>query len=460
MRDSDLRAIPQTRLPFGLEAAQLRSLLARAFQLLSGFITLGLVAYFFDLKTQGYFFTFNSLIALQVFAEMGLGIVLIQFAAHEMANLKWTDAGTLEGDATARARLRSLLIFALGWSSIAAILLTAILIPAGAWFFERSAAKASRPANLLLHWNLLVVFVSGNLVIAALFNLIEGTGRVSEIATVRLVQYATGALVCWPAIALGAGLLALAMQQVVMLVIGVLYLLNNRRPFILGLIRAKLPAHTLNWRREVLPFQWRVAVSWLSGYFVFQYTTPLLFSTHGPEAAGRMGMTMQIFSAISSLCIIFVSARMPAFGQMVANRKRVELEYLFKRSVVQSFVSLVAMLILALVILALVSRNEPEFATRLLPWGQSFVLALACVGSHIVYAQSIYLRAHKQEPFMKLSVINGMFMAFLSTWAVPMAGTAGAVAAYAFVTLAISMPIGTWIYYRFEPDVSGGQVKL
>ncbi|PIT73914.1 hypothetical protein B9Z31_08600 [Limnohabitans sp. G3-2] len=460
MRGSDLRTTLKGQLLFRLEAAQVWSLLARATQLVSGFVTLGLVAHFFDLSTQGYFFTFNSLIALQVFAEMGLSMVLIQFSAHEMAKLNWTEAGKVEGDKTAKARLRALLIFALGWFGVSGILLVVILIPAGEWFFNRAVTVNILPANLLLHWNLLVFFVSGNLIVTAICNIIEGTGRVTEVAGVRFAQFIGGGFAAWIAIAQGVGLLALALQYGVMLVIGITYLLTYRRRFIWDLIRAKLPSHALAWRREILPFQWRIAVSWLSGYFVFQYTTPLLFSTHGPEAAGRMGMTMQVFSAISSICIIFVTARIPIFGRMVANRIQSELDILFRRSVVQSFAALVAALMLAMILLTIVHWHEFSISTRLLPLGQSWILALACIGSHSIYVQSVYLRTHKQEPFMKLSVINGVLMAGLSTWFIPQAGTAGAVAVYTFVTLCISAPIGTWIYLKFRSKIVAVDSKI
>ena len=39
------------------------------------------------------------------------------------------------------------------------------------------------------------------------------------------------------------------------------------------------------WRREILPFQWRISVSWMSGYFIFQLFTPMLFTNQGAVAA-------------------------------------------------------------------------------------------------------------------------------------------------------------------------------
>lgn len=438
-------------LPFGIELAQLVSLAARTSQILSGFITLLMVGFFFDLKTQGYFYTFNSLIALQVFAEMGLSMVLIQFSAHEMAKLRWSHA-VVEGDPVAKARLRSLMTFSFGWFGITASLLLVVLIPSGYWFFTIAAGRGGAPPGVLSSWALLVLFVSGNLIVTALCNIIEGTGKVSEVATVRLVQATSGAIVAWVAIMMDAGLHALAWQSLMQLVAGLAYLVGWRRRFVTDLLSASGTASSLKWRTEIFPFQWRIAISWLSGYFIFQFSTPLLFSAQGPEAAGRMGMSMQIFSALSSICIIFVSARIPVFGRLVASRARSELNRLFSRSVVQSFVTLVVAISLVLVALALFDVLAPGMRARVLPLSQSLLLAVSTLGSHAVYAQSIYLRTHKQEPFMRLSIINGAVMAALASWAIPRFGTVGAVSSYAVVTLALSLPVGTWIFLRFKSD--------
>ncbi len=45
----------------------------------------------------------------------------------------------------------------------------------------------------------------------------------------------------------------------------------------------------ISWRREVWPFQWKIAVSWLCDYFIFQLFTPVLFAFRGPVEAGQDG---------------------------------------------------------------------------------------------------------------------------------------------------------------------------
>jgi hypothetical protein len=37
--------------------------------------------------------------------------------------------------------------------------------------------------------------------------------------------------------------------------------------------------HAIDWWKEVWPFQWRIAISYACGFFIFQLFNPVLFST-------------------------------------------------------------------------------------------------------------------------------------------------------------------------------------
>ena len=78
-------------------------------------ITLFLVTTYFTKDFQGYYFTFMSLVSLQVLIEIGFGTVLIQFVSHEWAHLKLSNAGEIIGDRSAASRLSSLNKMAWRW---------------------------------------------------------------------------------------------------------------------------------------------------------------------------------------------------------------------------------------------------------------------------------------------------------------------------------------------------------
>src|SRR3954469_1565888 len=79
---------------------------------LAGLVTAILITHAFTPVLQGYHSAFLSLLALQVFVELGLSTVLSVFASHEWSVLRLGSAGEIEGAAGARSRLAS--IFRLG----------------------------------------------------------------------------------------------------------------------------------------------------------------------------------------------------------------------------------------------------------------------------------------------------------------------------------------------------------
>ena len=68
-------------------------LLTKIWAVGAGLVTAFLIVKHFSPAVQGYYYTFASLLALQVFVELGLGTVLVQFAAHEWSRLSLTSTG-------------------------------------------------------------------------------------------------------------------------------------------------------------------------------------------------------------------------------------------------------------------------------------------------------------------------------------------------------------------------------
>ena len=77
----------------------------RFWSLLSGPVTIYFLATFLTLDEQGYYYSFESIIALKVFFELGLSFVIMQFVSHEVANVVVNEKG-ISGCATSIARIR------------------------------------------------------------------------------------------------------------------------------------------------------------------------------------------------------------------------------------------------------------------------------------------------------------------------------------------------------------------
>jgi hypothetical protein len=65
-----------------------QTLLLRGWQVISGGVMLIFVAHWMTGIEQGFYYTFSSLIALQIFFELGLNYVVMQIVSHESAHLR------------------------------------------------------------------------------------------------------------------------------------------------------------------------------------------------------------------------------------------------------------------------------------------------------------------------------------------------------------------------------------
>jgi hypothetical protein len=71
----------------GIDHAIGFTILARVWSSAAGLVTVGLIARFLSPAEQGYYYTFGSLIALQIVFELGFSFVILQLATHERAHL-------------------------------------------------------------------------------------------------------------------------------------------------------------------------------------------------------------------------------------------------------------------------------------------------------------------------------------------------------------------------------------
>jgi O-antigen/teichoic acid export membrane protein len=446
------RFIPGMMSRAGLDAAVSFSIVNRLWTACSGLILLVLVGLFTNPSTQGFYYTFNSLIYMQVFIEMGLGIALVQLIGHEMALLSHGEHGRIVGNDGAKKRLHSLVRFAGAWFACGSVVLFALLCVLGILFFSYFGKHQVAPGEfsaVITAWVLVAFGVSSSLVVNAALFIVEGSGRIATAARIRLLQGVISTSAAAITLACGGGLFAIACQTVLMPVVGAIAILYGHRSMLVDLwsYRSDLPG--LDWRRDIWPFQSRIAISWLSGFFTLQIFSPLLFAQVGAKAAGSMGMSLQIFTALNGLFIVLLTARTPVFTRLVALGRRDELRRRFKEAFLQSVVLLLIAIMMLPLALLIGYRLLPQLSGRLLPWQYLIPLGLACMANHIVSAEAVLLRAHREEPFMVLSAVGGILTLGGAAGLIAFFGLPGAVFAYSGVALLFTLPVGTRIFLRY-----------
>lgn len=444
----------------GVDAPVFFSVIARAWQLLTGPVTVTLMALFFTPEMRGYFYTFGSVLALQVFFELSLHIVLINVTSHEWARLRIDESGRLAGDEDAQSRLASLLRVSLKWYAVAAALFVVTCGPGGAVFLTRGSMPTD---EWIVPWIALVLLTGGLLAVQPLTAILEGCDQLKTVNQYRFRQAVFGTLVVWSIILSDLGLWAAVGSAAVRLgwelhLVGVRY-----RRFFRSFFQKVLTTE-INWKVEVWPLQWRLAIQGVATWGTLQLLTPVIWAASGDAEAGRMGMTWTVLIALQAAASSWVDTRRPRFGQLVANGEFKELNSLFRRCTTLSLVMLTLGVVAFCSVLTVLPFLGWSIADRL---SEAFVtpesaavLSLGVLVFQIPNCQTIYIRAHKQEPFLIPSLIVSASIAVSVTILGIIYGIPGAAIAWTGCIGLVQLPLWTRIWrkahreWRYETQPS------
>ena len=399
----------------GLDFHVIVTLLFRGWTVIAGASMLILLPLWLSPVQLGYHYTFASILALQIFFELGMNQVVTQITSHELAHLEQLPDGALAGSAERLDRLTGLARLLRRWYSIAASLFAIVVGAVGLAFFSRNASSGT--ITWAGPWLLICASTAGNLYLSPTLAMIEGAGRVGEVARLRLFQSIGGYACTAAALACGAGLWASALMSSCALVGSALWLRRHGR--MIDWLRRRAPATgaQVDWRREILPFQWRIALSWISGYFIFQLFTPMLFENQGAVEAGRFGMVLAICNAIQSIGMSWIYSRSPQMAASISRGEGRELQRIFLGALKPS----IAFTALACVFLVLgvwgLNAAHVQLVHRLSSLPVIACLAMATVTNSLIFAFAVFMRSHKEEPMMMPSIVLAVTALAIAHWA-------------------------------------------
>jgi len=439
----------------GFNRAISYGVLSRVWGLFSGPVTILMIGTRLTKVEQGFYYTISSLLALQLFFELGLMTVMAQFASHEFVNLTWGNKGQVNGDPLAKERFIDLLSKGAKWFSLASVGLFVVLVPVGLVFLENEA-NARVDFSWRLPWVLAVAGTALNLFTIPFFAVVMGSGDVMTVNHREMVGAVVSSVLCWTVLALHGGLYAAFAVTSGAFVISWSYLLREK-PEMLKLAWHRIsgkagnqdPEARIYWWREVWPLQWKLALTWVAGYFVFQLFTPVLFRYQGAVVAGQMGMTLSAANALLGVSLTWINARTPEFGKLVAKRDWFQLDSILRKVILQStVVSISGATVGALLILFL--QQHFQIGQRFIPASQAGLFFSGIVFSVIAAAFGGYLRAHKQEPLLPLSIALGVVQGG-ATWFLGMKySTLGVTTGFVLINSVITLPVTVAIWNSFR----------
>lgn len=463
-----LQLIKATAQRFGVDRAVSYAVAARVWQLLSGQVTALLIIFALTKIEQGYYYAFMYLLAMQIFVELGLHVVLINVASHEWSQLQTVD-GRVTGDSNAHSRLASLCRVASRWYTAAAIAFVVVVSTAGYVYFDSGGGTEDvadvaegMSVDWAAPWLTLVVLTGMQLVILPRSSILEGCDQLPVVNRIRFYQSMAGSIVVWLIMSCGFGVWALCGSAVVRL-LGEFYLVKKRYGAFFESLQQTESDESVDWKAEVVPLQWRIAVQGILHWFATHLAGLVLFKAHGEEVGGRFGLMWTVLAAIQGASLSWVETRRPLFGQLIAERNYPELDRQFFRLSRISFLLVTAGV--SLFVLGVYTVNAfPNFvftriAARVPDLWSTAIFALAFAAYHPALCTNLYVRAHKRDPFLIPAVVSSLSIAVLVFVLGKEYGIRGSGIGYLIGVGAIQTPLWVTVWWVTRKTWHGEEVS-
>lgn len=422
----------------GIDGAVFFTILARVIQGGGGLVSIFFIASYLSKVEQGYYYTFGSVLAIQVFFELGLSGIITQFVAHEFALLKWVSPIELEGSEIVLSRLSSLLHFCVKWFAIVALLLFFLLLVVGYLFFN-TFGIVDYTVNWFTPWIVISIATACSLITSPILSFLEGLGKIKEVAKIRLIQQISQISILFICLISGCKLFSSPIASLCTLFIAPIFIFFSNNKLLLKFIWNQYKNWTVNYKIEIFPFQWRIALSWISGYFMYQLFNPVIFATDGAVAAGQMGITLAVLNGILTVSLSWINTKVPLFSSLIAKKEFNTLDQIFSKTLKQcSFISLFCLSFLIISVVIMKNMKIP-LGNRFLPILPLILLCLTTFVNQLISALATYLRCHKKEPFLVFSIVMGLLTAISTLVFGKFYGVLGITMGYSFLTIFLSL---------------------
>ncbi len=389
-----------------LDNALLWVLTNKLWSIAKGPISLFFIISYLSPEEQGLWYTFSSLGALTVFAEMGFTGIISQFVSHEYAHLKERN-GFLVGSVEARDKLASLIRYALKFYLIVIPFAIVILYGVGKYFLK------DVDSDIFLLW-MVFSFTGGiQLLVSLLQSMVQGFDKVALVQKNIFIVSLTLPIASWTMLYLGFGVATLVMANILSIVLMLFLFYKDTKKIYHQIARHRL-IQKYSWFNEIVKLQWRYAVSWMAGYFVFQYMTPMIYKNEGAILAGQFGLTLGFLKMISSISSSWLDTKIARMNMLVAHKDKIGLDKMFHKNAIIGFCvfgSISALFLLAVYLINMYGFYEDRFLSFYLVT----LLVILEIPNIFIGFMAKYLRTHKSEPYYGISVLMGVLFFFVIT---------------------------------------------
>lgn len=426
----------------------------RVWQAASGPITAALLIGSLTLPEQGVYYAMIGVVGLQMYVELGLLGVLVSHAGHAAAAMKDAtsegrdplseESGRSAAWASAAARLRDLVRVSFRWFFAGSVLFAAAALAFGAFVLRKSEASWQGPLLALVLTAAVAVGMSPGL------SILEGAGYRRQVYRLRLIQAVFGSAAVWTTLALGGKFWALAIASGVQAAVSLFAVFLDQAPFFARLRDPAIGRSDFDWFREVLPVQWRVAIINLTFHVATQFFTVIVLMFHGSEAAGPLGLTVSVTSAMQMLALAWMQTTFPIVSGLHGSGRREEAGTIWRRTTVASTLLLIAACGAGWIVLIALPSFGTGIEKRFVTPTQFAALSLGIVACHATSVQFLYVLSRRARPLLVASLVSAVAMAAAVWIGGYFYSVDGVVWGYAFAGAFVYLPCHTAAYLRFR----------
>jgi hypothetical protein len=376
-------------------------------RIVSGPVSLLLIPLFITPEIQGFWYTFGSISALSIFADLGFTTIVCQFAAHEFAFLSFNGEGNVDGNNEYIDRLSSLFRFVIRWTLLVVVVIFPIIFIVGFLLFMQKADIAI----WIVPWTLYLVGSALAFINGVLASFLQGCDQVANVQKIGLKIAITNTLAMFFCLILHFGLYAIAISVLISNIIYSIFLIKKYQTFLIALFKKN--EKNTSWKKSIFGLLWKYALSWSSGYFIFQIYTPFMFQFHGAIEAGKVGITISLVTAIFSISNTWFTANTPYMNILVAKREWKLLDKEYNKNLVLTIGTYVLGIGFLLIIVYCLRGHWLLFDKLTERFLGLIPIIMLCCGwffQIIINGIAVYLRAHKKEPLVVVSMANGVFI--------------------------------------------------
>ena len=381
------------------------SFINSVWKIIAGPILLIAIPLFMTSIEQGYWYTFTSIAALAIFADLGFTTIILQFVAHEFAHLRFSENNVIYGDDYHLWRLSSFFRFVLSWLCKVEMIIFPIILVVGYFFLSTKGDNV----DWQLPWIIYALSSAAVFFNSALLSFFEGCNSVGLLQKIRFKISLVSTLITLCFLYFGWNIYSLAFSLMGNFFVGQFFIIK----FFYKPIKQMLfitSSERYNWWPEFSALIWRYAISWSSGYLIFQMFTPLAFFFHGAEFAGKVGISIAMWTAGFTVSNTWMTAINPRLNMLIAMRNWQELDRIFNQGLIRSMVTMIVGGCGYFIVYFMLAEHVRFFERVLSPFVMA-ILFISWIMQLYINTLAIYLRAHKKEPLMFLSFISGIYIA-------------------------------------------------